>query len=78
VAKQIKGISYVVFGCGQERFLWLAEGQGLIGRLHIAFGADSHPAVDAFYQAAIRAGGRDNGRPGLRPHYHATQLLYST
>jgi hypothetical protein len=27
--------------------------------------------VDAFYRAALAAGGRDNGPPGLRPHYHA-------
>ena len=29
------------------------------------------PQVDAFYAAAIAAGGKDNGPPGLRPHYHA-------
>jgi catechol 2,3-dioxygenase-like lactoylglutathione lyase family enzyme len=39
--------------------------------LHVAFGAASRAAVDAFYAAAIAAGGRDNGAPGLRPHYHA-------
>jgi catechol 2,3-dioxygenase-like lactoylglutathione lyase family enzyme len=62
---------YVAFGGGEKPIFSLAEGQGLSGPLHIAFGAESQPAVDAFYQAAIRAGGRDNGRPGLRPHYHA-------
>jgi predicted lactoylglutathione lyase len=31
----------------------------------------SRAAVDAFYRAAIAAGGKDNGPPGLRPHYHA-------
>ena len=31
----------------------------------------SRAAVDAFYAAAIAAGGKDNGPPGLRPHYHA-------
>ena len=35
-----------------------------------AFGADSREQVDAFYQAALAAGGTDNGPPGLRPHYH--------
>ena len=34
------------------------------------FSAACRAAVDAFYQAALRAGGRDNGAPGLRPHYH--------
>jgi len=38
--------------------------------LHVAFRAESRAAVDAFYAAAMAAGGRDNGGPGLRPHYH--------
>ena len=37
---------------------------------HIAFQAPTRAIVDAFYAAAIAAGGRDNGAPGLRPHYH--------
>ena len=40
-------------------------------RLHLAFFATSREAVDAFYDAAIDAGGRDNGPPGPRPHYRA-------
>lgn len=39
--------------------------------LHLAFVAGTRPQVDAFYGAALAAGGRDNGAPGLRPHYHA-------
>jgi catechol 2,3-dioxygenase-like lactoylglutathione lyase family enzyme len=39
--------------------------------LHIAFVASSREEVDAFYRAALAAGGKDNGAPGLRPHYHA-------
>jgi catechol 2,3-dioxygenase-like lactoylglutathione lyase family enzyme len=39
--------------------------------LHVAFRADTRAIVDAFYKAAIGAGGKDNGAPGLRPHYHA-------
>jgi catechol 2,3-dioxygenase-like lactoylglutathione lyase family enzyme len=39
---------------------------------HLAFNAASHAAVDAFHSAALRAGGADNGRPGLRPHYGPT------
>ncbi len=38
---------------------------------HVAFAAESREAVDAFYAAAMGAGGRDNGKPGLRPEYHA-------
>lgn len=37
---------------------------------HIAFKAPDRAAVDAFHRAALEAGGRDNGPPGLRPHYH--------
>ncbi len=37
---------------------------------HVAFVAEDRAAVDAFHAAAIAAGGRDNGKPGLRPHYH--------
>ncbi len=38
---------------------------------HIAFVAANRKAVDAFYKAALKAGGKDNGKPGLRPEYHA-------
>jgi catechol 2,3-dioxygenase-like lactoylglutathione lyase family enzyme len=36
---------------------------------HIAFAAGSHDAVSEFHAAALRAGGKDNGAPGLREHY---------
>ncbi|VWD19383.1 VOC family protein [Burkholderia lata] len=39
--------------------------------LHIAFVADNRQQVEAFHRAALAAGGKDNGAPGLRPHYHA-------
>jgi catechol 2,3-dioxygenase-like lactoylglutathione lyase family enzyme len=39
--------------------------------LHLAFTAETRQQVDAFYSAALKAGGKDNGAPGLRPHYHA-------
>ena len=50
---------------------WLTEGVPFTPRSHIAFRAASPAQVDAFYQAALGAGGRDNGPPGLRPRYHA-------
>jgi catechol 2,3-dioxygenase-like lactoylglutathione lyase family enzyme len=40
--------------------------------LHLAFKAEHRQQVDAFYRAALEAGGRDNGPPGLRPNYHAS------
>src|SRR4051812_9223906 len=39
--------------------------------LHLAFTAENRQQVEAFYRAALAAGGKDNGAPGLRPHYHA-------
>jgi catechol 2,3-dioxygenase-like lactoylglutathione lyase family enzyme len=40
-------------------------------RLHLAFTAENRRQVDAFHRAALAAGGKDNGGPGLRPNYHA-------
>ena len=39
--------------------------------LHLAFAAANRQQVEAFHRAALEAGGRDHGAPGLRPHYHA-------
>jgi predicted lactoylglutathione lyase len=39
--------------------------------LHLAFTAENRQQVEAFYRAALEAGGKDNGAPGLRPRYHA-------
>jgi predicted lactoylglutathione lyase len=38
--------------------------------MHVAIAADDSATVDAFHRAALAAGGKDNGRPGLRPQYH--------
>ena len=57
------------FGRSGKPDFWI--GQGEPGQaFHIAFAADDRAAVDAFYEVAIAAGGRDNGGPGLRPEYH--------
>jgi catechol 2,3-dioxygenase-like lactoylglutathione lyase family enzyme len=40
------------------------------GGTHVAFGCGDHARVDAFYEAATSAGGKDNGPPGIRSHYH--------
>ena len=39
--------------------------------IHVAFACSNRAAVDAFHEAALAAGGRDNGAPSLRPQYHA-------
>lgn len=63
----------VGFGTKGKPFFWIGEGFHAVGKqhIHVAFAAQNRAEVDAFYRAAILAGGKDNGPPGLRPHYHA-------
>lgn len=61
----------VGIGKNNQPSLWLHETQDEPTPMHIAFVAESRKQVDAFYKAAIAAGGSDNGGPGLRPQYHA-------
>ncbi len=63
------GIKVGGFGKERPRF-WLSEGAAQKPPVHFAFTAESRQQVDGFYAAAIAAGGKDNGKPGLRPHYH--------
>ena len=58
------------FGANGKPDLWIGGEGGLQRPIHIAIAAQDRAAVDAFYRAAIAAGGKDNGAPGLRPHYH--------
>jgi catechol 2,3-dioxygenase-like lactoylglutathione lyase family enzyme len=64
------GNAHAGFGRGQRAQFWISTGEGLRGRLHVAFEAGSRGQVDAFHAAALRAGAIDNGKPGLRPQYH--------
>jgi catechol 2,3-dioxygenase-like lactoylglutathione lyase family enzyme len=58
------------FGRDRKPEFWIG-GEGKLNRaIHIAVVAKDRAAVDAFYRAALAAGGEDNGAPGLRPHYH--------
>jgi catechol 2,3-dioxygenase-like lactoylglutathione lyase family enzyme len=70
------------FGSGGKPDFWiggdgnplptLPRKRGRVGRgLHIAIVAKDRATVDAFHRAALAAGGKDNGAPGVRPHYHA-------
>ena len=54
---------------GRPRF-WIGTGKPAKDSMHIAFKAKTRKAVEEFYNAALKAGGKDNGAPGLRPHYH--------
>ena len=49
---------------------WLSQSESQPSAVHIAFNAVNRATVDAFYLAAMAAGGTDNGKPGLRPDYH--------
>jgi len=58
-------------GFGKEApDFWIGTGGANKSPLHVAFSAATRADVDAFYEAAIAAGAKDNGAPGLRPHYH--------
>lgn len=57
------------FGFSLHPVFCLRSGERASGPLHIAFTAPDRAAVDAFHAAALAAGGRDNGVPGLRPYY---------
>jgi len=58
------------FGAHGKPDFWIGGEGGLNRPIHVAFAAKDRAAVDTFHGAAIAAGGRDNGAPGLRLHYH--------
>ena len=62
------------FGKDGKPDFWIGGEGGLKGIVHVAITADDRRAVDAFYRAALAAGGKNNGGPGLRPQYHSQPL----
>jgi catechol 2,3-dioxygenase-like lactoylglutathione lyase family enzyme len=59
------------FGRDGKPDFWIkkaAHGDGV----HVALTTEDRPTVDAFHAAALGAGGKDNGGPGVREHYHPT------
>ncbi len=58
------------FGAGGKPDFWIGGEGGLNKPLHVAIAAKNRATVDGFYRAALAAGAKDNGAPGLRPHYH--------
>ncbi len=64
------GEGHAGFGSEGKAYFWIGTGKSQKGRMHVAFTAKDRGTVEAFYQAALKAGGKDNGLPGLRPHYH--------
>lgn len=70
VGKELTGGSeHAGFGITKPDF-WIGTGKPASSGVHVAFSTKDRATVDAFYKAAIAAGGKDNGAPGVRPHYH--------
>ncbi len=59
----------VAFGLEDANDFGISDRYEVGGQLHVAFAADTRQQVDAFHEAALAAGGRDNGAPGPRPEY---------
>ena len=69
-AEETGADAHAGFGAAGKPFFWIGTGDRPKGGTHVAFAAATRAEVDAFYRAALEAGGRDNGPPGPRPHYH--------
>src|SRR3954462_12325231 len=69
VTPEMTGTAHGAVGFGeneQKAFFWIGTDDKPIGGVHIAFAASTRQLVDSFYKAALAAGGKDNGAPGLR------------
>jgi len=64
------GFHGIGMGTDGKPFFWFGSGGARGTGMHVAFTAPTRAAVDAFYEAAMANGGRDNGPPGIRTHYH--------
>jgi catechol 2,3-dioxygenase-like lactoylglutathione lyase family enzyme len=68
--EDLPGESAAGFGANGKPDFWIG-GEGALNKpVHVAIQANDRATVDAFYKAALAAGGRDNGAPGIRAHYH--------
>lgn len=65
-----EGEDWAMAGDGNAPCFWFGARGEATNHIHIAFEADSRAAVCAFHAAALAAGGRDNGAPGIRAEYH--------
>ena len=65
------------FGESPKPDFWVIRGSPNNPPIHVAFRVETRAQVDAFFKAAIAAGGRDNGKPGVRPHYHPIIMVLS-
>jgi catechol 2,3-dioxygenase-like lactoylglutathione lyase family enzyme len=58
------------FGSGGKAYFWVGDNERVGEGTHVAFEAGTRADVDSFHRTALAAGGKDNGAPGIRPHYH--------
>jgi catechol 2,3-dioxygenase-like lactoylglutathione lyase family enzyme len=65
-----EGEGFAGYGIGRKAFFWIGRRDTPQTGAHIAFTAQDRAVVDGVYREAIAAGGRDNGKPGIRPNYH--------
>lgn len=65
-----EGETFAGYGIRPKAFFWIGQRVALQSGAHVAFAAENREIVDRFHQAALAAGGVDNGAPGLRAHYH--------
>src|SRR3954471_19002645 len=65
-----EGEGWVLIGTDGRPEFWLGDSGTPPGPIHLAFVAENREQVRAFHAAALAAGGRDNGAPGIRGHYH--------
>lgn len=67
---EMEGDGWAMLGKSGKPALWIGAFGPAPGGIHVAFAAQSRTQVDQFYRAALAAGARDNGAPGIRAHYH--------
>lgn len=70
-ASVVRNTDVAGFGEPSRPDFWINKGAANQPPVHVAFRVNSRAQVDAFHQAATAVGGRDNGAPGIRPHYHS-------
>lgn len=67
---EFDAIKIIGFGKNNKTDTWFTTDKPVSAPLHICWKAESKEQVDAFYEEAIFAGGKDNGKPGIRTEYH--------
>ncbi|PYT37047.1 MAG: glyoxalase/bleomycin resistance/extradiol dioxygenase family protein [Acidobacteria bacterium] len=68
VLKEFPG--FVGLGAGDKTDVWIGQDDAVTKGVHLAFASRDRKSVDAFHAAALKAGGKDNGPPGIRKDYH--------